>query len=161
MTNSQAVEISCLLKHTVTYLTGSYILFQVLKTFLSVDNQNTLQSILVLSIDHNFASFDNLISFLLRTGKKSLTDTEYNNLYVIQPLLLLLGCQIPACPIAQDTQNLGRRTKICHYFTMKQQGWWSSKPEGRLKYEDQSGTLIVQERNIHRALSKLLSSILQ
>ena len=99
----------------------------------SHDFRNTLQStvsILVLSIGHNSASFDNLISFLLRTGKKSLTDTEYNNLYVIQPLLLLSGSQIPACPIAQDTQNLGRTTKICYYFTMKQQGWWSSMPEG-------------------------------
>ena len=51
------------------------------------------------------------------------------------------GSQIPGCPITRHVQILRRTTKICQYFTMKQQGWSSSMPEGSPKYEDESGTL--------------------
>ena len=51
------------------------------------------------------------------------------------------GFPITGRSITREAQILGRTTKICQYFTIKQQGLSSSMPGRCPKYEDECGTL--------------------
>ena len=49
--------------------------------------------------------------------------------------------QIPGLLIVRYPQISGSAPKICQYFTIRQQGWSSTMPRRRPKYDDKSGTL--------------------